>query len=367
MREITFLIKPASSSCNMKCKYCFYEDISCHRDTKNFGIMKKETAKKIIENIFLNHEFENVHFAFQGGEPTLSGLDFFEYFISLVNHNKKNTIVTYSMQTNGYNLDMNWIIFFKKYKFLIGVSLDGFKENHDYYRKTNANDGTFSKVIENIQLLKENNIPYNILTVLTNRLANYPKEVYNFYKNQNFQYIQFIPCLPDLNDDRNLHSLTPEKYHSFYKTMYELWIEDIELGNYFSIGLFDNIASLLMRSFPQQCGFVGRCNIQYVIESDGSVYPCDFYVLDQYKLGNIKEDSIESIQNHCVGKKFLADNVIPNICDTCRYKKICNGQCKRQRTTFIKKDYCGYQKLLDDILDDFYEHISMICEVARKL
>ena len=167
MKQMTFLIKPASSSCDMRCKYCFYEDVSCHRDIKNFGIMQKETAKKIIENIFINHELENVHFAFQGGEPTLAGLNYFEYFITQVDNLKNKTIVTYSIQTNGYDLNMKWMNFFKKNNFLVGISLDGFQENHDFYRHSSLYKGTYSRIIENIQLMKDNNIPFNILTVLT--------------------------------------------------------------------------------------------------------------------------------------------------------------------------------------------------------
>lgn len=353
MENITFLIKPASSSCNMRCRYCFYEDVSRCRDIKNYGIMKEEVAKKIIKNIFLNHSLKRVHFAFQGGEPTLAGLIFFELFIDEVNKNKKNIKVSYSIQSNGYNLNSEWINFFKKNNFLVGISLDSYKENHDYYRKSAKYEDTYIEINKNIKFIQNNNIPLNILTVLTNDLAKNPEKAYDFCKREQFEFIQFIPCLPNLNNEEDRYSLKPEYYYSFYKKLYELWSQDIRNGKYISIGLFDNIASILSRRYPNQCGFVGKCQIQYVIESDGSVYPCDFYVLDKYKLGNIQYDNLETLLNHSNSKNFLSENTIPNKCYTCRYKKICYGQCKRQRITFIDKEYCGYQKLLDDIIEDF--------------
>lgn len=353
MNNVTFLIKPASSSCDMRCKYCFYEDVSCHRGIKNYGIMTKQVCSKIIENVFLNHKLKNVHFAFQGGEPTIAGIEFFNYFTNKVECIKKNTNVSYSIQTNGYNLNLEWIDFFKKNNFLVGISLDGFQENHDFHRQTNLYQGTFSKVLENIRLLQKNNVSFNILTVLTDRLADYPENVYNFYKEEKFEFIQFIPCLPSLEGAVDPYFLTPEKYYRFYKNLYKLWSKDIRMGEYISIGLFDNIAAILNRIYPSQCGFVGKCQIQYVIESDGSVYPCDFYVLDKYKLGNMQYDTLDALQNHSNSQRFLSENTMPESCEACRYKKICYGQCKRQRNTFLSNDYCGYQKLLDDILEDF--------------
>lgn len=355
MQRLNVLIKPASSSCNMRCQYCFYEDVSKNRQVKNFGIMKQDIMKGMIDHIFEDKELQIVHFAFQGGEPTLAGIDFFREFISYVKLKQKNIEVSYSIQSNGYSLDNEWFNLFKENEFLVGISLDGFQNNHDMLRFDNQNNGTFSSVIKTIKKLQEMHISYNILTVLTKQLAKSPEKLYTFYKNNKFQYIQFIPCLPRFGCQEDEFSLTPELFYSFYKKLYVLWKEDFLQGRYMSIALFDNIMAICCKESPSQCGFVGQCQIQYVIESQGNVYPCDFYVLDEYCLGNIVKDNLNLMNQHPHAHHFLNNNVLPQKCKECKYLKICYGQCKRQRQSFMNENICGYQRLLDDILKDMIQ------------
>lgn len=352
MQHLSVLIKPASSSCNMRCQYCFYDDVSNHREIKNHGIMKESVMKKMIDRIFMDLELKSVHFAFQGGEPTMAGIEFFENFVSYVDKKKDYVQVEYSIQSNGYVLDSRWIQLFKDYDFLVGISLDGYQSHHDSVRFDARHHETFSTIIDHIHQLRDNHIHYNILTVLTKQLALHPQKVYEFYKQNHFQYIQFIPCLPSLDKEEDEYSLTPELFYDFYKTLYKLWSNDIKKGHYMSISLFDNIMAILHHQYPSQCGFVGKCQIQYVIESQGNVYPCDFYVLDEYCLGNAQYDDFNTMPSLRQAQLFLQDNEQPQLCQKCKYLKICYGQCKRQRGTFLNQTMCGYQKLLDDILEE---------------
>lgn len=364
MKFLSFLIKPASSSCNLKCKYCFYSDVSNHREHESFGIMNEETMSNLITKALSYNEETLVTFAFQGGEPTLAGIDYFKKFTSLVDEHKKSYHqVSYAIQTNGVNLDEEWAKLFKKYNFLVGVSLDGYKENHDYYRLTHQNTGTFKTVLENIRLLEKHGVQYNILTVLTSVLARHPQKLYKFYKQNKFQFIQLIPCLPGLDKTakEDNFALTPQLFASFYKSFYKLWEEDIKRGNIMSVSLFDNIIPMYQGIPPQQCGMLGFCSPQYVVESDGGIYPCDFYVLDEYLIGNINENTLGELAKSKILNGFLhEEKKVSPLCETCKFKNICNGNCKRMNGIYFDDQYCGYQ----DFLNDTYESMA---KIARQL
>lgn len=346
----TYLIKPASSLCNLKCKYCFYYDEIQHREISNYGIMKQEVMESlIIQTLDLSDE---ITYAFQGGEPTRAGLEWFLSFTSFVERHKKNQIIHYSIQTNGVHLNHDWITFFKQYHFLVGVSLDGFQKIHDSLR------GHYKEVIQFIQLLKENQIEYNILTVLTEELSKYPKELYEFYKQQNFSYVQFIPCLPDL-EHPSPYALKPESFYSFYHTLFKYWYEDIQKGEYHSISLFDELMTLFSGKAPGLCGMLGRCSVQFVVEGNGNVYPCDFYCLDEYCMGNLMTKPLKEMQ----AEDFLNEEKrMFRDCHVCKFRKLCQGHCKRMNVTFFEEDTCFYGKFLEET----YQIFHMLGRYIRK-
>lgn len=145
---------------------------------------------------------------------------------------------------------------------------------------------------------------------MTNQIACNPNKVFNFIKETGIKYIQFIPCLDDLDcENKSEYSLEPKHFASFYKTVFKLWKDELDNGNYISINLFDNIISLLITGTPSTCGIIGKCQPQFVIEADGSVYPCDFYVLDNYNLGNIKDNTLLDILRKPIMHKFLHENI----------------------------------------------------------
>lgn len=348
MKQISFLIKPASSLCNLRCMYCFYMDVADNREQDSYGIMKKETMENLIQRA-LSLDVEQINFCFQGGEPTVAGLDYFQSFISYVNDHNESKRITYAIQTNGTLINMDWITLFKENNFLAGVSLDGFIENHDYFRKDAKKEGSFSRILENIKLLEENKVEYNILTVLTKRLAQRPNKLYDFYKRNHFQYVQLIPCLPSLegNEFMDRFALTPKSFSDFYKVFFDRWYEDYMNGHYMSVTLFDNIIPMYKGIAPNQCGMLGKCHLQLVIEGDGSVYPCDFFVLDQYKCGNINTNTIEEIMHSQAAHSFLHyKKKTCSECSRCPFYKMCCGNCRRLSACYYDENYCGYKDFL---------------------
>ena len=365
MKYFHTLIKPASSICNMRCKYCFYDDVSSNRETKNYGRMNNDNAKILIDKVLnMFNEDVTITFAFQGGEPTCAGLKYFEFFVSYVKEVKRDYhIINYAIQTNGYSLEKKWYKFFEENNFLVGISIDGFKAIHDKYRLNINGKGTFDSIINTMNNFKNHKIEFNVLTVLNSTVAKYPKELFNFYKDYNIRYVQLIPCLPNLDEVNNKLSLTPQMFYKFYNEFFRLWYKEFKRGNYISVTLFDNLIPMFIGKRPSQCGYLGQCNNQCVVEGNGDVFPCDFYVLDKYKTGNITKDDINDILNSKVGIDFINEKrKYSKKCPACKYQRICYGQCKRLSVCYYDENYCGYQHFIESNIDGIMD----VCKSIRR-
>lgn len=348
MKYISFLIKPASSLCNMRCRYCFYYDVADHREVRSYGIMQEDTMHALIDRALGLDDEADITFAFQGGEPTIAGLSYFENFISYVNSNRKNQVIHYALQTNGTLLNEEWADFFHQHHFLIGLSLDGYVELHDYMRKDALYEGTYKKVMKSIEILKQKKVDFNVLTVLSSYVSAHPQKLFTFYQKHDLKYIQFIPCLAGLDEKESEFSLRPKQFASFYKVFFDLWYKEYMKGNYISVTLFDNIIPMFVGYPPQQCGMLGHCAPQLVVESNGDIYPCDFYVLDQYCCGNIKEHTLYELVGCETMKKFLKEpRRSCESCKECAYEQICHRNCKRLNSAYYDDTYCGYKELLE--------------------
>lgn len=351
MRHFSFLIKPASSLCNMRCRYCFYAEVSATRTIASYGIMQPETTQAIVQNIYTDvTEGDDITFAFQGGEPTLAGLSYFEHFIAQVNQQKKRATVHYALQTNGLVLDETWCAFLKKHHFLVGLSLDGDAKMHDENRLDTLQRGTFTRILRAKHLLEAYEVEYNILWVLTNHHARYPAKVWNFIRQEHIAYVQFIPCLSELSGEKSAYALTPQRFASFYTALFKLWKADLFAGKYVSVKLFDDLFNLLTKHTVTACGFTGACQLQFVIEADGGVYPCDFYVTDAWRAGNLAKMSYAEIQNSAIMQNFLVrERKTSTLCGSCTYQKICGGGCVRMRHNMYwneAENFCGYRAFL---------------------
>lgn len=364
---LNVLIKPVSGACNMNCTYCFYCDEMENRSQKSFGIMSEKTAESLIQKA-LDGTHSACTFAFQGGEPTLRGLDFFRFFCDTVRSCNIHKIpVQFALQTNGLVIDTEWAAFFAEQGFLIGLSMDGNKRIHDSMRRRRDGSGSFNNILRASQLFDNHRVEYNILTVVSASLAKNIKEVYEFYLRNNFIYQQYIPCLDPIGEKSPAHewSLTPEAYGDFLKTLFDLWYRSFKREKPVSIRYFDNLVLMLLGRPPESCGMLGRCTFQHVIEADGSVFPCDFYVLDSYKLGNIHTDSFEDIAKAREKIGFVEKSLhVDPECQTCKWYSLCRGGCRRDRDTFTgkpleKNRFCASYKV-------FFPYVyERLAEIAR--
>lgn len=332
---MNFLIKPASGLCNMRCRYCFYEDETNNRSVKNLGIMSQETADCLITEALNNADRqEGIHFAFQGGEPTLAGIGFFQHFVqSVAEQNRKYRIpVSYSIQTNALELNDDFLSLFAEHPFLIGVSVDGTKALHDGNRPDSCQKGTWGRVTHNLQRLQQRGIPVNLLCVVTRSCARSPQKVYNSMKKLNCRHFQFIACLDAMDAPRGCadYSLLPEDYGRFLCGLFDCWYQDWKKGDYVSIRLFDDYVHMAMGQPSGTCATSGSCGRYYVAEGDGSIYPCDFYAVDEWKLGTLGNETLAQMRDSALAADFLSrGSQRPERCDHCRWQSLCGGGCPR--------------------------------------
>lgn len=333
MPALSLLIKPASSSCNMCCEYCFYSDVANRREISNYGMISDETMEIIIKKAFAYAD-SMVSFGFQGGEPTLAGLEFYRRVIDWQKkYNQKRIQVGNAIQTNGLNINEEWAKFLHDNHFLVGLSLDGTKAIHDKYRKDAKKEGTFDRVLNAARIMTEYQVEFNILSTVNRDVAKNIEKIYYFFKKQGFQYLQFIPCLDELESgERREYSLTAADYGDFLKRLFKLWYVDINTNHPMSIRYFDNLVMMAGGYPPESCGMAGSCSCYYMIEADGSVYPCDFYVTDEWRIGNIVTNGWEEMSSTSTAKKFVEiSRQVAEECRKCPYFGICRGGCRRNR------------------------------------
>ncbi len=348
MKHLNFLIKPASSACNLRCRYCFYADEASARRVPNFGVMSKETAGIVIKEAFSNIDPEGtITFSFQGGEPTLAGIDFYRFFIKQVSDVCPEGIrVHYAMQTNGCIIDEEWADFLAQNQVLVGISLDGTKEIHDMMRVDTNGKGSWNRGVRTFRLLQRHGVEVNLLCVVGRSAARRPRKIYHNLKKLGARYLQFIACLDPIGDVRGTEdwSLTPELYGRFLCDLFDAYYQDWKSGNYTSIRLFDDYVHLAMGMPSGTCATSGSCGAYYVIEADGGVYPCDFYALDEWKLGEFGKNTLQELQNSNRARTFYQDGKKkPEECKDCRWYRLCFGGCKRdwiQRNGQINNYLC---------------------------
>lgn len=369
MKAASILIKPCSSNCNLDCRYCFYKVLSSNREQYSKGFMSDEILEKlIIRGIEYTQQY--VSFAFQGGEPTLAGVEFFEKAVALQKkYNTKHLVIENTIQTNGMLIDDRWAKFLAENHFLVGLSLDGPRKMHDLYRRDIHGKDTFTKVMHTISLFEKYGVNYNILTVVTNDTAMKASYLYNFYKRNHFPFVQLIPCMDENSRDKektqSSYAVEPQQYGEFLCKIFDLWYEDFQKGEQMDIRMFSNLAQMAAGYPPEECGMNGCCNCYFVVEGDGSVYPCDFYCLDEWKLGTV-QDSFQTLIQSDKAKHFIASSKCENeTCKKCPYLKLCHGGCRRWREPVTEN--CDSANLLCEAYEIFFEHTWERIEKLGKL
>jgi uncharacterized protein len=363
MPPVSLMIKPASSNCNLRCKYCFYHDLASCREMPSHGMMSLDTLENILKKAFDFADGSMVVINFQGGEPLLAGKDFFRGFSEMLPRlNPKRSAVHVGIQTNGTLIDEEWCDIFLKNRYLVGLSLDGDAVTN-LLRIDAKGEDTFEKAYSAAKLLQSKKVDFNILTVITKPVVDNISRVYSFFRKNKFKYLQFIPCLKPLglpkadtpesfyeNGDEAEHMMEAEQdfhinsedYEIFLKKAFSLYTRDYIDGRYTSIRLFDNFVRLAHSQRAEQCGMNGHCTHQYVIEADGEVYPCDFYCTDECSLGNILDTDFAKLERHPKAIKFIEESLgIEDKCKECNYYRLCKNGCKRER---IDLDKCTAYK-----------------------
>lgn len=368
MQPINVLIKPVSGMCNMNCDYCFYRDEAQKRTTESYGVMSQETLKNVIRKTMLNAQ-GYASYLYQGGEPTLCGLSFFRNAVEYQKKYNRNGIRIYNaLQTNGYCIDEEWCRFFRQENFLVGLSVDGTETLHNKYRHDKQGGGTYERVLRSAKLFDRYGVEYNILTVVTRELAEHISEVYREYQKRNWRYQQYIVCLEPLEEEPGncQYSLTPEDYGRFLIRLFDLWYEDYERGREPYIREFSNYIRILQGYLPENCAMRGKCTLQNVVEADGSVYPCDFYALDEFCLGNFNQNKFSELQENASGKRFMerSEKLISD-CGKCEFFRLCRGGCQRNR--LLQPETGQYRNYFCESYRSFFEEChKKLLKIAEK-
>lgn len=356
MPAISVLIKPASGQCNMSCDYCFYCDEMHNRSQQTYGFMTEQTLKNVIRRTLLNAEGAAVY-AFQGGEPTLCGVDFFQRAVAFQKQYNKNKVrIQNAFQTNGILIQEEWCRFFRENHVLVGLSVDGTERIHDSLRHTKGGGGTFAQVCRAAKWMDDFEVEYNILTVVTEEVASNTRQIYEEYRRRGWRYQQYIACLDPLGEPqgRQAYSVSAKRYGRFLTELFDLWYADWKKGRQPYIRQFENYVGLAAGYMAECCDQRGTCGIQYVVEADGSVYPCDFYVLDEYRLGNFNVDHLAQIDQRRKETGFIERSVrLDAQCTACPYYRLCRGGCQRNRDI---RPGGGFRSRLCEGYRFFFEH-----------
>ena len=342
MPPISVMLKPSSSACNLACEYCFYHSLAESRMQGFRGMMSVETFNTVARKAFEYADGADVFLSFQGGEPLLVGKDFFiNAFKAIKEYNVKRSKVFVGIQTNGTRIDEEWGNIFAANGVLVGLSLDGDAIANRYRTYPDGNE-SFEKVLEATRILRRCNAEFNILTVVTKAVAERIEDIYAFFKKYNFRHLQYIPCLRPLNGGGDEYCMNGKEYGEFLIRAFNLYARDYFIGDYVSVRIFDNFVRLANGLKAEQCGMNGHCTHQFVIESDGEVYPCDFFCADGYSIGNINKDDFRSMERCVLAENFIKESLIKSdMCKTCNVYSLCAFGCKRERASF---DVCAANK-----------------------
>lgn len=329
------LIKPTGPDCNLDCTYCFYLEKSALFQQTPVHRMSSEIQEELIRQV-MQQSGENVSLGWQGGEPTLMGLDFYKRAIELEKKYGHNQMVGNSLQTNGLLLDKNWASFLKEYDWLVGISLDGPKHIHDRYRFDKGQKGTHQRVEENAIMLQQEGVAANAMCVLTSYSVQFPDELYSYFKSLGYTFMQFIPIVEtDKNDPLKAapFSVSAVDYGNFLIRIFDLWLADFVNGvPTTSVRHFESVFHSYVGLEAPECTMMKECGPYVVIEHNGNVYSCDFFVEPKWKLGNIMHDRIINMLNSKTQQTFgAAKAILPRECRTCTWLRNCYGGCIKDR------------------------------------
>ncbi|MGE5327539.1 MAG: anaerobic sulfatase-maturation protein [Deltaproteobacteria bacterium] len=349
VRAFHIMTKPVGPLCNLDCKYCFYLEKENLYPPKTNWRMPDDVLEAYIRQYSKAQEGEVISFAWQGGEPTLLGVGYFRKVVELQRQFANGKRIENAFQTNGVLLDDSWGEFLAENEFLVGLSIDGPRELHDYYRVDKGGQPSFDHVMRGRDYLKKHGAKFNTLTVVNRKNSRRPLEVYRFLKEIGSGFMQFIPIVeriahePDPNGLVLLGpahkgaakvsdwSVEPQQFGKFLCAIFDEWVRQ-DVGRTF-VQIFD-VALESWLGIPQGlCVFRETCGAALAIEHNGDLYSCDHYVYPGNRLGNVLEHPIESLVSSPQQRKFETDkrDTLPRYCRECEVRFACNGECPKHR------------------------------------
>ena len=328
MLPSSLLIKPVSARCNLACQYCFYAKKSkLYTDHK---VMGERVLEEMISQ-YLGISTERASFSWQGGEPLLAGLDFYKCAIEFEKRHGRGQVVSNAFQTNGTLLSEDWAGFFRRYKFLVGISLDGPADLHDIYRRTAGGRPTFDMVMRGVEFLREGGVDFNALTVVHDKNVTHPDEIYDFFAREGIKFLQFVPCLErdEATGAPATFNVDAQKYGEFLCRIFDLWKRDFPEVY---VRLFNSILAMRMGEEHGLCTLGPMCGEYVLVEHNGDVYPCDFFVERERLLGNIMENPLRRIVEGTALMEFArSKSKLPSECKECPWLDLCFGGCQYHR------------------------------------
>ena len=376
MKPFHIMAKPHGPICNLDCTYCYYlEKENLYAASGRDFRMHDDVLENYIRQYIESHPSETIQFSWQGGEPTLLGIAFFERVIELQNKYAQKRKVENGFQTNGTLLDDDWGRFLARNKFLIGLSVDGPEELHDVYRVDKGGQPTFARVMRGLEVLKKHGIPFNTLTVINRKNAYRAHEVYRFLKQIGSRYLQFIPVVEQIADEPDSNGLVLLKPFSRQKTTVSEWsVEPLQFGRFlqqvFDVWVVQDVGRIFVQIFdvaleswygvPQSlCVFQPECGQALVVEHNGDLYSCDHFVYPENKLGNIMDRPLGSLIGSPQQIRFgqAKSSALPSDCIKCDVRFACNGECPKHRFTQTASGEFGLNYLCAGY-KHFFRHID---------
>ena len=380
-KPLYVMLKPAGAHCNLACKYCYYLEKNNLYQNSHRHLMSDDMLEQFTREYIEAQTMPQVLFTWHGGEPLMRSIDFYKKALALQKKYANGKQIDNVIQANGTLLTDEWCEFFAKNHWLVGISIDGPQEYHDHYRVTPAGKPSWEKVMQGISLLKKHRVEWNAMAVVNAYNAEHPLEFYHFFRDNGCQYLQFTPIverltehedgrtLASLADDREIPladaSVTPQQWGNFLCTIFDDWVRH-DVGKTF-VEIFDCTLANWMGVLPGICAYSKECGHAGVMEHNGDVYSCDHFVFPEYKLGNIREQSIIDMLYGEKQQAFsrLKHTSLPRQCKECDMEFACHGECPKNR---FEKDKYGEQGLnyLCQGYYQYYTHVAPYMDFMKR-
>ena len=380
-KPLYVMLKPAGAHCNLACKYCYYLEKNNLYQNSHRHLMSDEMLEQFTREYIEAQTMPQVLFTWHGGEPLMRSIDFYKKALALQKKYAHGKQIDNVIQTNGTLLTDEWCEFFAKNHWLVGISIDGPQEYHDHYRVTPAGKPSWEKVMQGIQLLKKHRVEWNAMAVVNAYNAEHPLEFYHFFRDNGCQYLQFTPIVERLTeheDGRTLASLadnreipladasvTPAQWGNFLCTIFDDWVRH-DVGKTF-VEIFDCTLANWMGVLPGICAYSKECGHAGVMEHNGDVYSCDHFVFPEYKLGNIREQSLIDMLYGEKQQAFsrLKHTSLPRQCKECDMEFACHGECPKNRFEKDKYGEPGLNYLCQGYYQ-YYTHVAPYMDFMKR-